>query len=100
MIVYIVGPMTGYEEFNRPAFHNAAAELVSKGFTVLNPAVLPDGLTQAQYMQIDTSMLFVADAIYLLNGWQESQGAQAEYSLAVKLEKRILFEPFLYGKPE
>ncbi len=43
--VYIAGPMTGYKNFNREAFHNAEEELKREGHTVLNPAVLPDGLT-------------------------------------------------------
>ncbi|MBB7007809.1 DUF4406 domain-containing protein, partial [Escherichia coli] len=44
--VYIAGPMTGYKNFNREAFHKAEEELKREGHTVLNPAVLPDGLTQ------------------------------------------------------
>lgn len=42
--------MTGYKNFNREAFHKAEEELKREGHTVLNPAVLPDGLTQLQYM--------------------------------------------------
>ncbi|EER3682409.1 TPA: DUF4406 domain-containing protein, partial [Escherichia coli O26] len=42
--VYIAGPMTGYENFNREAFHKVEEELKREGHTVLNPAVLPDGL--------------------------------------------------------
>ena len=54
--VYIAGPMTGYKNFNREAFHNAEEELKREGHTVLNPAVLPDGLTQPQYMDICMAM--------------------------------------------
>ncbi|EKK0430642.1 DUF4406 domain-containing protein, partial [Escherichia coli] len=50
--VYIAGPMTGYKNFNREAFHKAEEELKREGHTVLNPAVLPDGLTQPHYMDI------------------------------------------------
>ena len=50
--VYIAGPMTGYENFNREAFHRAEDALKREGHTVLNPAVLPDGLTQPHYMDI------------------------------------------------
>ena len=38
--VYIAGPMTGYKNFNREAFHKAEEELKREGHTVLNPAVL------------------------------------------------------------
>ncbi len=41
------------------------------GNIVLNPAVLPDGLSQQQYMSICIPMLMCADAIYLLDGWEE-----------------------------
>ncbi|ENM6975340.1 DUF4406 domain-containing protein, partial [Escherichia coli] len=44
--IYIAGPMTGYENFNREAFHKAEEALKREGHTVLNPSVLPDGLTQ------------------------------------------------------
>ncbi|EGF7427729.1 DUF4406 domain-containing protein, partial [Escherichia coli] len=43
MRVYIAGPMTGYKNFNREAFHEAEEKLKQKGCTVLNPAVLPGG---------------------------------------------------------
>lgn len=52
MRIYIAGPMTGYENFNREAFHRAKDALKREGHTVLNPAVLPDGLTQPHYMDI------------------------------------------------
>ncbi|ENT9927962.1 DUF4406 domain-containing protein [Escherichia coli] len=68
--IYIAGPMTGYENFNREAFHRAEEELKREGHTVLNPAVLPDGLTQLQYMDICMAMIRCVDAIYMLNGWQ------------------------------
>ncbi len=83
--VYIAGPMTGYENFNREAFHKAEEELKREGHTVLNPAVLPDGLTQPHYMDICMAMIRCVDAIYMLNGWQRSAGAKAELALAEKL---------------
>ena len=83
--VYIAGPMTGYENFNREAFHKAEEELKREGHTVLNPAVLPDGLTQPHYMDICMAMIRCVDAIYMLKGWQRSAGAKAELALAEKL---------------
>lgn len=46
--IYIAGPMTGYKDFNRPAFKAFALKLSLDGNVVLNPAVLPDGLEQAR----------------------------------------------------
>lgn len=92
MIVYVAGPMSGYEQFNRPAFHSAAKRLTDKGYVVLNPATLPDGLTQAQYMDICLAMLRCADTIYMLKEWEYSAGARAENALAEKLELNVLLK--------
>jgi hypothetical protein len=77
--------MSGLPDFNRAAFNHAHFHLWSKGHIVLNPARLPDGLTQAEYMDICLSMLRCADAIYMLEGWEhrwcpsgECAGREAE----------------------
>lgn len=92
MRVYIAGPMTGYENFNREAFHAAGKALSQEGHTVLNPAVLPDGLTQAQYMDICMAMLRSVDAVYMLKNWYQSAGARAELALAEKLGCAVIFQ--------
>lgn len=92
MKIYIAGPMTGLAEFNRPAFMFTAAKLTGRGHVALNPAVLPDGLTQAQYMDICLAMLRCAHAIYLLDGWEASSGARAEKALAEKLRLEIIYQ--------
>lgn len=92
MITYIAGPMSGLPDFNRAAFHEAAAKLAERGRTVLNPAALPDGLSERAYMDIGIAMLRSADAIYLLDGWEQSAGARAEAALAEKLGLRICYQ--------
>lgn len=66
--------------------------LKREGHTVLNPAVLPDGLTQPHYMDICMAMIRCVDAIYMLNGWQRSAGAKAELALAEKLGHEVVFQ--------
>ena len=66
MKVYIAGAMSGIQNANREAFFEASKMLRGFDYIVLNPAILPDGLTQAEYMAIDIAMLQVADSIYLL----------------------------------
>lgn len=88
--IYIAGPMTGYEDFNRESFHSAADCCVKNNAVALNPAILPDGLTQGQYMDICFAMIRAADAIYLLKGYEESKGAMAELAYAEKLELKII----------
>ncbi|EPE7216505.1 DUF4406 domain-containing protein [Escherichia coli] len=90
--IYIADPMTGYENFNREAFHRAEEALKREGHTVLNPAVLPDGLTQPQYMDICMAMIRCVDAVYMLKGWQRSAGAKAELALAEKLGHAVIFQ--------
>ena len=90
--IYIAGPMTGLPNFNRDSFHKASDYFTSKGYSVLNPATLPDGLTSSEYMDICVAMVRCADQVYFLEGWQKSAGAQAEYHLAVKLEKQIRYQ--------
>ena len=81
--------MTGHEDYNRQSFNDSAEIMKSVDITPLNPAILPDGLTQAQYMDICFAMIRAADAIYLLKGWQESKGAKAELAYAEKLGLEI-----------
>lgn len=90
MIIYICGPMTGIKDFNRPAFNITAALLEEGGDVVLNPAVLPSGLSQFQHMDICMAMLRSADAILLLKEWELSSGAQAEMALAHKLGLKVI----------
>ena len=90
MKVYIAGPMTGLPHFNRPAFNQAALNLSFEKHVPLNPAILPDGLTEADYMAVGLTMLQRADAIYLLTGWQFSAGARAEHALALKLGLEVI----------
>ena len=88
-VIYIAGPMTGYQDFNRDAFESAKLDLIQLGYSVINPATLPDGLTQQQYMAICLQMLMAADEVYMLNGWRKSSGAVAEHALATKLGMKI-----------
>ena len=90
MKVDIAGPMTGLPQFNRPAFHQAALNLSFEHHVPLNPAILPDGLTEADYMAVGITMLQRADAIFLLTGWQFSAGARAEHALALKLGLEVI----------
>lgn len=90
MKVYIAGPMTGLPQFNRPAFHQAAMNLSFEHHVPLNPAILPDGLSEADYMAVGITMLQRADAIFLLTGWQFSAGARAEHALALKLGLEVI----------
>lgn len=89
-VVYIAGPMTGLPDFNRPAFADRVNVLHAIGYeSILSPHILPDGLTQAQYMDICLAMVRCADTVVMLEGWKNSPGAIIEHDLALKSGKRI-----------
>lgn len=77
MKVYIAGKITGNENY-REEFAKAQAELEKGGHIVLNPAVLPEGLTKGEYMRICFAMIDIADVVMFLPGWQDSEGAKVE----------------------
>ncbi|MCR9031268.1 DUF4406 domain-containing protein [Citrobacter amalonaticus] len=91
-VVFIAGPMTGYHNFNRDEFNAEASVLEDRGFTVLNPAILPDGLLHEQYLQITLAMLETADSVFLLDGWTESEGACQEFRRARELGLMFMYQ--------
>lgn len=90
MKIYIAGPMTGYQNYNRHAFNAKAEEFSAQGHIVLNPATLPGGLTQPEYMDICFAMIRAADAVHFLPNWQQSEGAVAEYYYAKKIGLKLM----------
>ncbi|EHK2735758.1 DUF4406 domain-containing protein [Salmonella enterica] len=83
-VVFICGPMTGYENYNRDAFLRKERELINCDAVVLNPARLPDGLEHDQYLTITRGMIRVSDAVCLLPDWEKSEGARQEVLYALK----------------
>lgn len=84
------GPMTGRKDYNKPTFMSASYDWQEEGFIVLNPATLPEGLEQSEYMDICMAMVRAADVIYILNGYKDSDVALAELAYARKLGIEII----------
>lgn len=91
MIVYIAGKITGNPKY-KEQFSKAAKMLKSKGYTVINPCCLPEGLTWEQYMSICIPMVDVADKLYMLENWTDSRGAKLEHDHARKQGKEIMYQ--------
>lgn len=98
--VFISGPMSGYEDFNYPAFHQAADQLKDR-YDIISPAHNQDGepLQPPQpgqekpwdhYMRESLRKLMDAECIYMLPGWNQSRGARIEHHLAEVLNIDIL----------
>lgn len=95
-ITYIAGPMTGYEDYNFPAFYAKAAEERAKGHTVINPAELDDAdgdLTKPWdfYLRRDLRVIADCNRIVLLPGWEHSKGANLEVHVGRELGFEIVY---------
>ena len=108
MKVYIAGPMTGYPEFNFPAFFAKEEELAAQGWVVANPANKEDekelmkddsytsgdakgavaaGFDFRSAFLWDATKVIEGNAIYMLKGWEQSPGARAEHAIATVIQK-------------
>lgn len=95
MKVYISGPITGTIDYME-RFAEAQKELEAKGYEVVNPALinsnLPKCTTWDEYMRVSLVLLDLCDAIYMLKGWADSNGASLEYFTAKKSRIKIIEE--------
>lgn len=98
---YIAGPMTGYAGFNYPAFDAARDQLVAEAWNVINPADLDrvnlgidfsimagtESLSEHghEFARQDISSLLLVEAVFLLDGWEKSTGANNEARIATML---------------
>jgi hypothetical protein len=101
--IYIAGPMRGKEDNNETAFFNAEKRLNRRGFTVINPLTIGRGIASDKViasdadllrnvMRFERTLIRFCDAIYMLEGWQDSQGAKAELVTAIGFDCMIFLE--------
>lgn len=107
--VYISGPMTGYKDFNFPAFFEAEVRLRAAGYEPVNPTRLNPGphpapnATPSEHkayhqkcLREDIRALCDCTMLALLTGWELSDGAQLELHIAHRLGiKPCLIEQLL-----
>lgn len=99
---YLAGPMRGYEHYNFPAFHKAAAWLRAGGWDVFSPAERDeqdealsseagwaDGKTLDYFMQFDLPAVCRQDTVVCLPDWEDSQGSRLETMVAVELDHPV-----------
>jgi nucleoside 2-deoxyribosyltransferase len=97
MKVYLSGPITGCPGFRR-TFSAHRKALMAEGHVVLDPSRHPDGLTYAEYMDIDMAMIRACDAVARMAGWIDSGGCRAEVAYAECLGKTFIELPLFYLK--
>jgi hypothetical protein len=116
--IYIAGPMSGYPEFNFPAFFTAQYTLERLGWKVWNPAakesegdvqadqsfaagdakeLVANGWDYKSAILWDLEKVINSDAIYMLPGWEFSPGASAEHAAAKFVKKQNPEYKIIYG---
>lgn len=86
--VYISGKVSGLsEKVYKNNFNSAELYLTGLGYDAVNPVsevTIPNG-TWEDYMRRDIKLLCDCDYIYLLEGWEDSDGASLEKLIADNL---------------
>jgi len=89
---YIAGPMTGLPGHNYASFNAVAVLMRGKNWLIKNPAENFDGdqtRELSEYMTLDLRMVVDTEAIILLPGWRNSEGARLEATVAKRLKHRF-----------
>lgn len=90
--VYLIGPMSGIKDDNRPAFRKAAKWLRTRGWPVISPDELdeskpPKEAVWENYLRRDILWgVLKAKALVALPGWRQSRGAKLEACIAESLK--------------
>ena len=96
MKIYIAGKITGDRGY-KAKFGAAAKALEDAGHVVLNPAIMPAGLTDGDYMRISMAMLEAADVALFLPDHEESRGAMLEWQWCQYVGKQTCYDLAVFG---
>lgn len=95
MKIYISGAITDTNDYME-RFAKAEKELTERGYSVVNPAKvnaqLPEDTGYEDYMNMCFCMLDMCIAIYMLDGFEKSCGANRELGYALAKDMIIMYE--------
>lgn len=94
-LIYISGGITGRTPAEYTAhFESTAQRLIAQGYDVINPLNngLSPGASWESHMRADIRLLTLCDEIFMLKGWESSEGASAEHRLACSFRMPIAYE--------
>ena len=83
--IFLSGPISTRLDTYKAEFDKAAEIVADAGHIPLNPAWMPLGLQQKDYMRISMAMLESADLLVAHPDWAESKGATIERTYAEKV---------------
>lgn len=86
--IYIAGKITSDPEY-KAKFDAAEEEYKKRGYIVLNPSWMPQGMQPADYMRICFAMIDTADVVAFLPGYETSPGAQLELQHCLYTDKSV-----------
>jgi hypothetical protein len=99
--IYISGPIK--DIYNaKELFYSAQSKLTNEGYKVINPfEIINDNGTFVSgsnkelyefYLRMDIRELTFCDSIYILKGWEKSNGANIELNVAKAIGLKIYYE--------
>ena len=98
--VYISGPISGNTNYI-DSFEKAGKHLKNLGYLVVDPSVIDPPAQEGEmksieswqyYMREGIKRLMDCNRIYMLEGWENSEGAMLEQRIALQLGMPCLYE--------
>lgn len=95
MKIYLSGKISGTDlDYVRRLFDKVATTLRALGHEVTNP--LCNGLSEADpwedHIAKDIINLIGCEGIYMIQGWEDSQGARIEHAVAKEIGLKVMYE--------
>jgi len=101
--LYIAGPYTNADpllvDSNIEVARDACAEAIRRNFIPFSPITMtawfdedyPD-IAKESYLQLDIQWLLLCDSIFMLPGWENSQGAREELRIAQEMGMKVYYQ--------